>query len=424
MLLINLLIEYFLLLPMAEYTLHQINNQVEHTEELVSKLRGFFKICASSFTGPDGIDDFVDSELLCFLDKSSPGQYFYLLHDGELASSCVVFTRKGYHANTMNLGISLVSTNDKYRKKGLVSKLISWVINHYEGVNNESSEFEIGESITNGSSIEYINNQLPMKIRNNGNVNWTLYSIVDEFYTRFGFKPCRDLEWLAIHQSEIQYEPFILRDDGTELLISSNDSHTITEGKNAFKVINDNKYQNCAPETTTFPSFIKRGQLYIDTHLTNDMNEKSFLYDNCGITIKDNLTNTETSAFICQFFYPGTIVIARVVSDVLDKETFDIHWNRILQFVYTYANNAWNSFPCVKSKNVKSKEIAIIMANNDFQCKSGVITKEEFVDKLTGDNGWHNVQQGIFLPMIRPWRDAVKEEEEVSIADNGFWCVM
>jgi GNAT superfamily N-acetyltransferase len=398
------------------YTVNQLNNKQNLSNEDLNKMREVYKTIGYSFKGPLSTPDFQHLEMEHYEDVSANTQFFYLsAENGDIVSVLEIVPRKGLHEKTLNLLLSMVFTNPDYRKQGLIQKLINWVIKYYEteDFNNDSS-LNVAESIKNGTSQKYIDSVIPKDIKESNKIHWSLYSIVGTFYQQFGFSACDDINWLQINSTKINSK-FTL-DSNTEKLLTVDDLDTYYHHEEyTFNNITEDDFQNCAFEESTYPGFVARFQSYLKLHESEFPNTE--FIQNCGIVITDPETLTQTIAFVCPFFFMNRIVVNRVYTDAKKVEIFEKQWQKVVEFIYHYAQSVWNTLP-----PLADDEKIIMLADNDFVSKEDIITKEKFVEIVTTIDGWENKKNDPVLPMIRDWK--LSRNPPSKLAHNGHWSFM
>ncbi|TID30842.1 hypothetical protein CANINC_000578 [Pichia inconspicua] len=396
------------------YTIKQLNNIYDCDDSSLAELDKVTANSHCSFGKPHPVDEFVASHRSIFLSKRHPMQQFYIQHEnGDIISSVDVIARKGLHPNSCSLIISSVFTNPKYRKMGFVAVLLTWIINFYETGSFETpSGYTIGETIANGEAQKYIDTIIPKEMRDHNRVHWTLNSIVGEFYSKFGFIPCRNMTWLEISDESVNaagdftnFKPITKE----EQFLTEADLKTYYFGdKYGFQVPTDEKYQNLAQEDSQIETTVSRLDSYIN--LQSDKITNPDALRNIGLQINNG--NEETIVFVTPFFLSGMLVVQRIYTSVTDKDIFKKHWERISQFIFSYAQNYWKQLDYLEFSHK-----SIFMADADFICASNVISRDEWINLVVSSHGWANKGADMLLPMIRSWKE---ERKDLVIANNGF----
>lgn len=409
------------------YIVNQLNNKYNLSKYDKCQMENIYKTIAYSFSGPINTEDFKNLEMDHYTDQRSSTQFFYLTaENGDIVSVTEIVPRKGNIENSLNLLLTMVFTNPKYRKQGLIVKLINWVIKYYETGNiyNDNSLI-ISESIKDIHCKLYIDSIIPQSYRDNFKIHWSLYSIINDFYKQFGFIECNNLNWLEIKKNDITLKNLNFKiNNKNEKLLKINDlkDYYFNDEYNFPKIIDENLL-NCAFEESSHPGFIERIQNYIKIH-ENEIKDKEF-FQNCGFLITDENKNFKTIIFLCPFFFINRIVINRVFTNCENVHDFSKHWERAIQFIYKYAETTWNSIDCLKTYDDNEK--IIMIADNDFISKNNNITKQDFFNVvISTDPNWKNQGTGIVLPMIRDWKNHKIEngKEPSMLANNGHWSFM
>ena len=407
------------------YTINQINNKFNLNDEGLLKARKIYENLSVSFKGPLTIEDFKHLEMEHFEDINGKSQFFYLTsNNGDIVSTCEIVPRKGYHENSLNLLLSMVYTNPNYRKKGLVSKLLNWVIKFYENQTIDHDDtIIISESITNKECMEYFNEAVPLKFRESNNINWSLYSIVGTFYQQFGFNPCDEINWFQINSSDFPNEgEFQINETNEKLLTNEDIDDYYFNEKYNFTPVNDTQLQNCSLEESSYAGFVARYQSYIEFNKDKFKDDDIKFAKNCGFYIKEivNGKEYETIAFICPFFFMNRIVINRIFTNVEDETIFTKHWERITKFVSNYAQNVWKTIPGLETYSDSDK--LVMTADNDIVVKSENLNVKNITDIIKKSTGWEDVGLGMVLPMIRDWKSLKSPPSK--LAHNGHWSFM
>lgn len=397
------------------YTVHQLNSYQNRSDEDLAIMRKIYELMSPGFKNPLTTDDFVSLEMEHYEDKSAYTQFFYLTADnGDIACVHEVFPRKGYHENSINLLVTMVYTNPAYRRQGLIGKLINWVMEYYEtGDVGDKRTILVSDSINNGLMDKYLEVVIPKKVRDSNDIHWSLYSIVDTFYTKFGYTACGNINWLETDLTDVNVSEFVLRSN-EKVLTSEEVKDMIKQEKYWFCKTECKDFHNCSFEETSIPGFIARYQSYLKLHQA-ELGPKVAIGDISGFQIKNG--NKETFISFSPFFFMNRIVITRVYTEETDPQVFASLWEHALQFIYQYATKVWDTLP-----PVPSNENIIMLADNDFVNKGQTITSTKFLEIVTSYDTWKNVGTGIVLPHIRDWKQY--KEIPSKIAHNGFWSFM
>ena len=410
------------------FTINQLNNRQNTSPEDISLLSSLLEVIAGSFKGPMTTNDFIIAERYRYLNQDKGAQLFYITNDdkdNELVTLFIFYAREGNLPDSRNIGVSLVSTNPEYRKQGWVSKLMHWAIAYYEtGVSTiEDTNIHIAESISNGTSQQYIDAEIPSHIRESENINWTLYSIVDQFYARFGFHADPLTSWLTIQSTDVagKFESFEL-DPARESAISVKEMDAyFTESKYNLDENLDNESYNCAFSASSAREFC---EISIDYYIQNKHNIDDadalaeYFSKNTGIHITDHETGEETVVILSPFFLPSIILVSKVFTSAQTEEKFLAHWSRALQYIYTYCNKVWSSTP--STERARPSDFSVAFIDADFVCKTGSVSRDRLKQIVVEQNGWKNHHPHM-LPMIRIWGHP---ERAAHIAHNGMWCIM
>lgn len=407
------------------YTITEVNSLKPYADTEIAELRKIYQGNFNSFGGSSSMDDYVSAQIdYCTAPNHISQTLFIKANNGDIVTSVEVIARKGMYPNTVNLFLSMVYTNRDYRGQGMASKLLHWIVNYYEnGTIDSDTSLYICESIKNGESQKYIDSILSQSVRDENNAFWSLFSVVGEFYKRFGFEPSRNVNWLEINATRVNsvnHLDFKLEKNERLLTINDLDKYYF-EPSHSFPPLNDQHFQNCSIEESTYPASIKRLQNYVSIQSTEIENPEYF--QTCGILINNELdqaANTHTVVFVQPFYVTGKIVISRVFTSVPDKTTFYKHWEKALEFVYSYAQTYWTAIPAIKTEAESNK--GIFMNNNDFICSSKAVSNAEFVNLVTNTHHWTNTGSDTKLPMIRDWKQHKKDPSQ--LANNGFWYFM
>lgn len=409
------------------FTINQLNNKFNLSDSDKNQMENVYRALSYSFSGPLDTEDFKNLEMEHFTDVRGSSQFFYLTAaNGDVASVTEVVPRKGNQKDSLNLLVSMVFTNPQYRKQGLIGKLISWIITYYEtGDINSDPSLLISDSIKNPYCKEYIDMIIPQIYRTTKKIHWSLYSIIGDFYKQFGFVGCDNINWLEIKSNEIAKHAEFQINDKSEKFLKYEDLNEYYFNNNYnFPEIIDENLLNCSLEESSHPGFIERIQSYVKTH-QDEISNKEF-FQNCGFLIKDELNpKFQTLVFICPFFFINRIIVNRVFTSCPDVEMFSKHWERVVQFIYKYAETTWSYLKCLDE--VKADDKIIMISDNDFISVGGVINKQQFTDVVVNKySSWSNKGVGIVLPMIRDWQEhKVKEGKPSSmLAYNGHWSFM
>lgn len=408
------------------FTVNQLNNKYNVAEDDIQKMKKVYNAISYSFKGPLSTEDFKSLEMEHYTDERGSTQFFYLTSEtGDVVSVTEIVPRKGNHDNSINLLLTMVFTNPNYRKRGLIAKLINWVIKFYETGNLENDiSLLLSDSVRSEECKSYIDSILPKDIRTSNRIHWSLYSIIGDYYKQFGFVSGDDINWLEITAAELAKmrggaSPFSLN-SATERFLTTEDLQAYYfEDKYALPKVTDENLLNCDVEESTFPGFVERLQSYVRMHKSEIENNKFF--DICGILISDPVDNEiQTIVFLCPFFFLNRVAINRVYTSAPDVATFRKHWQRASEFIYYYAETTWSSLPCLH--NVSAEEKIIMMADNDFVSKNSAINQTQLQEIVTKSSGWTNKGLGMVLPMIRDWKQ--HKEQPSKLAHNGNWSFM
>ena len=400
------------------YSIHQLNNKFNRSDNDLKTMKVVYATISSSFKGPLETSDFQHLEMQHYEDYTASTQFFYLTaENGDIVSVVEIVPRQGLHQGTLNLLLTMVFTNPDYRKRGLVAKLINWVINFYEtGTTDFDGAIKLADCFEMDQCREYISLILPEEIVKSEKIHWTLYSIVGEYYARFGFNPCNDTEWIELCADNFDID-FELKEDTEKLLTMDNIPTYFTAQKYNLPHIEDERFNNCALEEATFPGFVQRYQSYLNLNGLKEEFSEHGKY--CGFLISGELdASQKTIAFICPFFFMNRIVIPRVYTNVRDKNIFKHHWERISKFAAWYAKQVWATIPNLSDYEDADK--VLMVTSSDFV--SETLTRQEFADVITSTGGWENRGQGIVLPMIRDWKLSRKPPSR--LAHSGYWSFM
>lgn len=410
------------------FTVNQLNNRYNLSEDDIRKMKTVYEAIAYSFKGPLPTEDFKALEMEHYTDERGSTQFFYLTSEtGEVASVTEIVPRSGNHDNSTNLLVTMVFTNPKYRRRGLIAKLINWVINFYEtGVLESDETLLLSDSIRKEECRAYVDSILPEALRASKRIHWSLYSIIGDYYKQFGFVGCEDITWLEITATALAQEDKAVQgkdftaDARTERLLTAGDlKEYFFDDEYALPKVIDEHLLNCDAEESSFPGFIERIQSYVKMHESEIENSKFF--ETCGILITDpHNADIKTIVFICPFFFINRIVVNRVYTSAPDISTFQHQWQRASQFVHNYAATTWTTLPCLQS--VPAADKVIMLADNDFVSKNGAISKTEMVEVITKNSSWTNNGIGAVLPMIRDWTQ--HKEQPSRLANNGHWSFL
>lgn len=395
------------------YTIKEVNNIYNTDEASLAELDKVIANTHYAFGKSHPVDEFVSVHRSIYLLKTHLCQQFYIQNEnGDVISSVAVFARKGIHPNSCSLIISSVFTNPEYRRMGFIIVLMSWIISFYEtGSTKTPSGYTVGDSIANGQAQKYIDSVITKDMRDNNRVHWVLNSIVGEYYSKFGFLPCRNMTWLEVSQDSVNaagnFTNFNLKEG--EQLLTEKDLETYYFGeKYGFDIPDDEKFQNVAQEDSQIKMTIARLNLYLKLHEDKITNPDAL--KNIGFRISNG--EEETIVFITPFFITGMLVVQRIYTNVTDRDIFEKHWKRVSEFIFSYAENYWKQLQYLEFPNH-----SIFMADADFICASKVISNDEWISLVVSSNGWKNSGPDLMLPMIRSWKEANKD---IVMANNGF----
>lgn len=175
--------------------IRQVNTDNYQEDEVLDVLREAWY----SFTKyASDINIVLERELNYFKNSHCPIQHFYLINSEkhEIVASLGIIIRDSTVPLKKNLVLSVVNTSEKYRKQGIMKRLINFVIALYENMPNKISGFSYSPDFVTQS------NQFIQKYVQEGSF-WTLYSAVKDFYSKFGFTSVKTLNYYTIPSKDL-----------------------------------------------------------------------------------------------------------------------------------------------------------------------------------------------------------------------------
>lgn len=398
------------------FAIQQLNNTYDLGEEDLKSLDKISVANHSIFGGCLNMEEHIAYHRFAFTGKNYHRQLFYISDESlDVVSSLEIISRVGNHPNTISLIVSSAFTNPNYRKQGHFGTLLKWAIDYYEtGHTDCGSDYSLGKSITDPYCQEYLDLAVPVEMRENDRVHWTLHSIVGEYYKRFGFLPCRNMTWLTTDAESVpnlsSFEHFELNAENETFLTQKDFEKYYFGSKYRFEESKDENSRNLAQEDSQIVPIWKGLDNYIENE--NKIVNKQ-VFENCGLRIMEG--DEETLVLLSPFFISGRIVVQRIFTNVTDKTVLKRHWERISNFIFSFAQTYWKTLPCLENAEIASKRF--VMADVDFICASNVVSKSEWIDLVTASNGWADRGPDIMLPMVRSWKE---EHKDMTLAYNGF----
>jgi hypothetical protein len=377
------------------YQIKELNTSKFNELELSSVLRTAWK----SFIPEDSNYDVItEKEVDNFVHSPYPLQHFYLTdtQTGEIVASLGLIIRDSNINSKKNIVLTAVNTTKAYRKKGLMESLICFTISFYEDQNIKKPDFFQIDEETLENSKKFILKYVPI-----GSF-WTLYSAVDNYYSKFGFQSFKTLNFYSTQVSVFNKEEL-----KTDYMLANNEQFLTLD--NAEFYLTDDKYipnqeylakdnfRSCSFKQPSIFRFLKGNKFYFKS--------LGIELSHFGIIIKSN----EETTFLClaHHFNPKTISIRRFFTNVKSEDSLNLHLQRIYIFISCFVNNYSlydDSILCLAEGDIVS---------NDEN-------KQTILDffKLKGWK-WDDTNSKL-NPMMREWKGENSVNTEWKY--NGFWC--
>lgn len=350
----------------------------------------------AEIVGP--VDNYLHREKDIFENSTIPWHQFYIVDDGVVVSSLCLLLRDGNTKGKTDICFTCVNTNPVYRKQGWMEVLFNAVFDIYEKREMKSSKLYVSEE-TLGECFKFIDEQ---KITDG---YWTLYSIVESYYAKYGFQGFRSLNFY-------KQEPLLLLTaDEFEL---RNDEQFITEG-NFCDFLYGDKYlpiasddpneRSCGFKSATVPNMFRRLKMMLE-FIGEPLNH-------FGLHIKSG--DKETFIIVGQHFGPYEIMVQRIFTSVVKEDVLKEHMHRIFEYLSHYIKSNYLKF---RENQVKDDMQAIWIAKDDVFTSDD--KAKDIVYDFLSEKGWSyddtNMQN---LAMVREWYG--KPKEGLKWTYNGFW---
>lgn len=352
----------------------------------------------------DNIERYVETEIYNFMNNELPWQEAYIMDGETVIASMIIYIRKGSVPNKSDICITFVNTNENYRKMGLMEDLFTFVLNIYEKremvFNPERYEVE---SRVFEETMQFLDEN------NIDNGYWTLYSIVESYYAKYGFHGVRNFDYFKQRP-----EMLVVEDD---FALNTNEEYVTLDNYN--NLIYDDKYipypltsedpneRSCNFKTSSIPNLVRRLKMmlqYVNAPL-----------ENFGLRITDPIAG-ETFVVVTQHYGPYEAMVQRFFTSVEDEKVLESHLDRIYAYFSHYLKNNYYKL----DGNDKESEAQVFwFAVNDMFTTTPESRKT--VQKYFNHKKWtYDDTNTENLAMLREWGGA-PVDKNLKWTHNGFW---
>lgn len=317
-----------------------------------------------------------------------PWQLFYVMDGDVVVASLIILVRNSMVEGKKDLLFSAVNTNPEYRRIGIMDELFSYVFRIYE--DRESIVVDPRFSVSEETGKECFDFVAQTGIND---FYWTLYSMVFDYYKKFGFHAFNNLNYYE------QKPSLIVTDE--EFNLTKTEKYINAD--NVIDFMHDPKYipfpykstdpneRSCGFESSAGPSFSNR--------FTKMVNLNGQKLDHFGLHIKDDAG--ESFIIITQHFGPMEAMVQRMYTSVEGNEKMAKHLERLYLYLGHYFKTNYAKF---NNNELGKKGQIIWFAVNDIFATTEE-SKQITIDFISKEKGWTwDESNAENLPMLREFK--------------------
>lgn len=348
---------------------------------------------------------FAKSEIFNYENSDIPWQIFYVMDGQIVAGSLCLFIREASCEGKKDVCITLVNTNPKYRKKGLMEVLFNYIFKMYE--KHESYVCKEGYEVSKKTDNECINFLTEFNV-NDG--YYVLYSIVETYYAKYGFQPFKTLNYFkAVLKSILSEHDFTLRDNEQYINLSNLENFVHNEKYIPFDIVtNDVTERSCNFKTSSILPFAKKLKILLE-HEACDL-------ESLGLHIQND--EGESFIIINQHFGTHEVMIQRIYTSVEDKTVLNNHIHRLYHYISHYLKT--NYYRMSDNKLDNQWQLMWLSDNDIFTTSKD--SKSTIYDYFAKEKAWdYDDTNSEHLAMVREWDGTPLDG--LKWTHNGCWSL-
>ncbi|ODV95955.1 hypothetical protein PACTADRAFT_33149 [Pachysolen tannophilus NRRL Y-2460] len=409
----------------------------------VDLAKQILNIIAPDFKGNLTEELFVNNELAILGSGKELWQQFYLkdLKTMQIVCSFRIIVKNGFKVvkckkqsdgKVKFLLMTLVHTHPDYRKMGLLQRFISSVMENYQ---NELASL--------GEEVEF---SLQSLKETDFEIYWYLYSVIDQYYKKFGFQSF-DMEWLVFDKVYEDGLITLVEKDKKDKRNYNDDMELISLlyakhfPKTVQRLLTSEKYlsfENFEGDNNISVSFQNHSLDFFfdrDNLICNEFNAGEPNRDrSIGLIIKHSHIGKETFVlFSCDLICSG-LLLSKLFTNLdsnirverkLITNDMDIIVSHVIK-TYLKNFNFLVNHPMFDKNFSKNLKISITKADvvaKDRETKDFIVN--ELLNNIFLKNGsWKLVQSNEthFLPMMKKADEEFGNKNTLKWINNGIWC--